>query len=397
MRRGRKTRSGRWKCGGLEGRRTMEFRDLKRQYQLHKEQIDAAIQEAVDDAHFIMGPQVGSLEKELARYTDTKYCIACANGTDALQLALMAWEIGKKDAVFVPDFTFFSSGEVVPLTGATPVFVDVDKDTYNISAGSLRSAVEYVIKNTDLRPRVVVAVDLFGRPADYRAIRQITDQYGLLLLEDGAQGFGGMADGRKTCSFGDISTTSFFPSKPLGCYGDGGAVFTDNEEWAKRLQSLRVHGKGSDKYDNVRIGMNSRLDTLQAAVLLQKLGFLEEELEACEKVAKAYSARLKDIVKIPADLGSMRSAWAQYTIRLTSKEERERVIAQMKADGIPSAVYYKKPMHRQEAFAANQVAAVSCENTEYICERCLSLPFHPYMREAEIKAVCDSIRSVVGQ
>lgn len=285
----------------------MEFRDLKKQYQLHKAQIDAAIQEVVDGTHFILGPQVALLEKELAQYTGTKHCIACGNGTDALQLALMAWKIGEGDAVFVPDFTFFSSGEVVPLTGAVPVFVDVEKDTYNISADSLRGAIEYVIRNTDLRPRVVVAVDLFGRPADYQAIRQIADQYGLLLLEDGAQSFGGMEDGRKTCSFGDISTTSFFPSKPLGCYGDGGAVFTDNEEWAKRLASLRLHGKGSDKYDNVRIGMNSRLDTIQAAVLLQKLGFLEEELEACGQVAAKYTERLKDAVQTPADLGNMPS------------------------------------------------------------------------------------------
>lgn len=370
----------------------MEFRDLKRQYQLHKTQIDAAIQEVIDSTHFIIGPQVGALEKELARYTGTRHCIACANGTDALQLALMAWEIGEGDAVFVPDFTFFSSGEVVPLVGATPIFVDVEKGTYNISTDSLKNAIEYVMQNTNLKPRVIVAVDLFGRPADYRAIRQIADQYGLLLLEDGAQGFGGMADGRKACSFGDISTTSFFPSKPLGCYGDGGAVFTDNEEWADRLLSLRVHGKGSDKYDNVRIGMNSRLDTIQAAVLLKKLGFLEEELEACAKVAEAYSVRLRDVVDIPADVGSMRSAWAQYTICLKSKEERERVIAQMKADGIPSAVYYKKPMHMQGAFAGKLIEAVSCENTEYICERCLSLPFHPYLQEAEIEAVCGSIK-----
>lgn len=383
-----------WQIGR---RKTMEFRDLKRQYQLHKEQINAAIQEVIDSTHFIMGSQVVSLEKELAGYTGTKHCISCANGTDALQLALMAWEIGRGDAVFVPDFTFFSSGEVVPLTGATPVFVDVDRDTYNISAGSLKNAIEYVISNTDLKPRVVVAVDLFGRPADYQAIRQITDQYGLLLLEDGAQGFGGMADGRKACSFGDISTTSFFPSKPLGCYGDGGAVFTDNGEWADRLKSLRVHGKGGDKYDNVRIGMNSRLDTIQAAVLLQKLSFLEEELEACAQVAVKYTERLTNIVKTPADLGNTRSAWAQYTICLKSKEEREQVVAQMAADQIPSAVYYKKPMHRQKAFAENLIEAVSCENTEYICERCLSLPFHPYLQEAEIEAVCGSIRSAVGE
>lgn len=373
----------------------MEFRDLKKQYQLHKEQIDAAIQEVVDATHFIIGPQVISLEKELAQYTGTKHCIACGNGTDALQLALMAWEIGEGDAVFVPDFTFFSSGEVVPLTGATPVFVDIEKDTYNISADSLKSAIEYVIQNTDLRPRVIVAVDLFGRPADYQAIRQIAQQYGLLILEDGAQGFGGMADGRKACSFGDISTTSFFPSKPLGCYGDGGAIFTDNDEWADRLASLRVHGKGGDKYDNVRIGMNSRLDTIQAAVLLQKLSFLEEELKICGQVAEKYSERLQNFVKIPAELGSMRSAWAQYTICLKDTNERERVIAQMKADGIPSAVYYKKPMHRQKAFAGNLIQAVSCENTEYVCARCLSLPFHPYLQEAEIEAVCESLKKAV--
>lgn len=373
----------------------MEFRDLKKQYQLHKEQIDAAIQEVVDATHFIIGPQVISLEKELAQYTGTKHCIACGNGTDALQLALMAWEIGEGDAVFVPDFTFFSSGEVVPLTGATPVFVDIGKDTYNISADSLKSAIEYVIQNTDLRPRVIVAVDLFGRPADYQAIRQIAQQYGLLILEDGAQGFGGMADGRKACSFGDISTTSFFPSKPLGCYGDGGAVFTDNDEWADRLASLRVHGKGGDKYDNVRIGMNSRLDTIQAAVLLQKLSFLEEELKICGQVAEKYSERLQNFVKIPAELGSMRSAWAQYTICLKDTNERERVIAQMKADRIPSAVYYKKPMHRQKAFAGNLIQAVSCENTEYVCARCLSLPFHPYLQEAEIEAVCESLKKAV--
>lgn len=373
----------------------MEFRDLKKQYQLHKEQIDAAIQEVVDATHFIIGPQVISLEKELAQYTGTKHCIACGNGTDALQLALMAWEIGEGDAVFVPDFTFFSSGEVVPLTGATPVFVDIGKDTYNISADSLKSAIEYVIQNTDLRPRVIVAVDLFGRPADYQAIRQIAQQYGLLILEDGAQGFGGMADGRKACSFGDISTTSFFPSKPLGCYGDGGAIFTDNDVWADRLASLRVHGRGGDKYDNVRIGMNSRLDTIQAAVLLQKLSFLEEELKICGQVAEKYSERLQNFVKIPAELGSMRSAWAQYTICLKDTNERERVIAQMKADGIPSAVYYKKPMHRQKAFADNLIQAVSCENTEYVCARCLSLPFHPYLQEAEIEAVCESLKKAV--
>lgn len=374
----------------------MEFRDLKRQYQVHKQEIDHAVQEVIDGAHYISGPQVTQLEKELAAYVGVGDCIACANGTDALQLALMAWKIGARDAVFVPDFTFFSSGEVVPLVGAVPVFVDIDKDTYNISADSLREAIEYVLHHTDLKPRAVVAVDLFGQPADYEAVRQVADKYGLLILEDAAQGFGGMAGEKKACSFGDISITSFFPAKPLGCYGDGGAVFTDNKEWAQRLKSLHVHGKGSDKYDNVRIGLNSRLDTLQAAVLLQKLRFFEEEIAACERVAAEYDERLREIVKTPVILDGMRSSWAQYTICLRDAQEREHVMAQMKADGIPSAVYYRKPMHRQEAFAGMLCGAERCENTAYICDRCLSLPMHPYMEEAETWAVCESLKKAVG-
>ncbi|MDE6405058.1 MAG: DegT/DnrJ/EryC1/StrS family aminotransferase [Lachnospiraceae bacterium] len=374
----------------------MEFRDLKRQYQLHKEEIDGAVQEVIDSAHFISGPQVTRLERELAEYVGVGHCIACANGTDALQLALMAWETGVGDAVFVPDFTFFSSGEVVPLVGAVPVFVDIDRDTFNISADSLRDAVEYVLHHTDLNPKAVVAVDLFGQPADYEAVRRVADTYGLLVLEDAAQSFGGMTGEQKACSFGDISTTSFFPAKPLGCYGDGGAVFTDNEEWAQRIRSLHVHGKGSDKYDNVRIGLNSRLDTVQAAVLLQKMRFFEEEVAACGRVAAKYDERLRDVVKTPVILNGNRSGWAQYTICLKDAAERDKVMAQMKADGIPSAVYYRKPMHRQEAFAGMLCGAERCENTEDICERCLSLPMHPYLEDAEIEAVCESVKSAVG-
>lgn len=373
----------------------MEFRDLKRQYQLHKKKIDGAVQEVIDGAHFISGPQVTQLERELAEYVGVGYSIACANGTDALQLALMAWEIGAGDAVFVPDFTFFSSGEVVPLVGAVPVFVDIDRDTFNISADSLRDAVEYVLHHTDLNPKAVVAVDLFGQPADYEAVRRVAGEYGMFVLEDAAQGFGGMAGGKKACSFGDISITSFFPAKPLGCYGDGGAVFTDNEEWAQRLRSLHVHGKGSDKYDNIRIGLNSRLDTLQAAVLLEKLRFFEEEITACGRVAAAYDERLRDVVKTPVILNGNRSGWAQYTICLKDAAERDKVMAQMKADGIPSAVYYRKPMHRQEAFAGMLCGAERCENTEDICERCLSLPMHPYLEDAEIASVCESVRKAV--
>ena len=254
----------------------MEFRDLKQQYQLHKTEIDNAIQNVLTKVNFIQGKQVAALEEVLAEYVGVKHCVTCANGTDALQLALMTWDIGSGDAVFVPDFTFFSSGEVVPLVGATPVFVDIDEDTYNISSQSLEQAIQYVLEKTNLNPRVIVAVDLFGQPADFEQIRKIAARYGLLILEDGAQGFGGRIGTKKACSFGDISTTSFFPAKPLGCYGDGGAVFTENDAWADLIRSYRVHGKGMDKYDNVRIGMNSRLDTIQAAVLLEKIKFFDE-------------------------------------------------------------------------------------------------------------------------
>lgn len=369
----------------------MEFRDLKKQYQAHQKEIDDAMKAVVNDTHFISGPQVAQLEDKLAAYVGVKHCITCANGTDALQLALMAWGIGAGDAVFVPDFTFFSSGEVVPLVGAAPVFVDIDADTYNISPESLEKAIDHVIRHTDLKPRVIVAVDLFGQPADYGRLREIADRYDMLILEDAAQAFGGRAGGRRACSFGDISITSFFPSKPLGCYGDGGAVFTDNDEWADILRSLRVHGKGSDKYDNIRIGLNSRLDTLQAAVLLAKTDFLEEELDRCEQAAAEYTRRLAGVVKTPVIVEDMRSAWAQYTICLENTAERERLMADLKEAGIPTAVYYKKPMHLQEAFAGRRIEAVSCAQTEDICGRCVSLPMHPYLEDEQIEMVCERV------
>ena len=249
----------------------MEFRNLKRQYEYLKSDIDKNIQSVISNTSFIGGEMVSRLEHDLASYVNVKHCITCANGTDALQLALMAWRIGKGDAVFVPDFTFFSTGEVVSAVGATPVFMDVRKDTFNMDVNSLEEQIKKVKEQGRLNPRVVIPVDLFGQPAEYDEIRRICNREGLLLLEDGAQGFGGRIGEKKTCSFGDISTTSFFPAKPLGCYGDGGAVFTDNDEWAELIRSYKVHGKGTNKYDNVRIGMNSRLDTIQAAVLLAKL------------------------------------------------------------------------------------------------------------------------------
>ncbi len=392
----------------------MQFRDLKQQYQVLKEDMDKAILDAVASGAYIMGPQVKELEQQLAEYVGVKHCLTCANGTDALTLALKAWGIGPGDAVFVPDFTFFSSAEVVPLEGAEPVFVDVCEETFNLDAADLERAVQAVLAEGRLRPRVAVAVDLFGLPADYKAIRAVADKYGLLILEDGAQGFGGTIDGKRACSFGDIATTSFFPAKPVGCYGDGGAVFTDNDEWAALIESYRVHGKGQFKYDNVRIGMNSRLDTVQAAVLQVKLkAFDEYELADINLAALQYTKRLKEIVATPVIPEGFLSSWAQYTIRLRDRAQRDALQAALKAEGIPSMVYYPKPMHLQTAFAKtpDQVGGDAktvipglnssvipgltgnlCPVATSLCDRVLSLPMHPSLTTEQIDMVCDVIR-----
>ncbi len=364
----------------------MEFRDLKKQYYVLKKDIDKAILEASASGTYIMGPQVRELEQELADYVGVKHCLTCANGTDALTLALKAWGIGPGDAVFVPDFTFFSSAEIVSLEGATPIFVDVLEDTFNIDSTDLERAIQHIQKEGRLTPKVIVAVDLFGLPADYPLIRQIADRYGLLILEDGAQGFGGSIDSKRACSFGDIATTSFFPAKPLGCYGDGGAVFTDNDEWADLISSYRVHGKGSFKYDNVRIGLNSRLDTLQAAILKVKLkAFKDYELEAVNVAAEHYTSLLQGFVETPTIPNGFISSWAQYTIRLKDKATRDKLQASLKASGIPAMVYYPKPMHLQTAFAG--LDARRCPTAAFLCDRVLSLPMHPYLTEEDINSV----------
>ena len=369
----------------------MEFRGLKQQYQLHKTEIDNAIQNVLTNVNFIQGKQVSLLEEVLAQYVGVKHCITCANGTDALQLALMAWKIGAGDAVFVPDFTFFSSGEVVPLVGATPVFVDIDKDTYNISPKSLEIAIEYVLKNTNLNPKVIIAVDLFGQPADFDKVMQIAEKYNLFILEDAAQGFGGKIGEKKACSFGDISTTSFFPAKPLGCYGDGGAIFTDNDEWAELLCSYRIHGKGIDKYDNVRIGMNSRLDTIQAAVLLEKIKFFDEEIEKCNQIAEEYTRFLKDIVKTPIVRDGMYSSWAQYTICFHNSKEREHAMKFFKENSIPTAVYYRKPMHMQQAFKGYKFTKLEYGDTQMVCDSCMSIPMHAYLEFSDVEKIIKAV------
>ena len=374
----------------------MQFRDLNTQYLLHKEQIDKAIAEVIGSTAFINGSQVRELEKELASYVGAKHCITCGNGTDALLLALMAWGIGEGDAVFVPDFTFFSSAEVVPVTGATPIFVDVKYDTLNISEEDLSTKIEWTLENTRLKPKVVVAVDLFGQPAEYDKIRQVTDKYELLLLEDGAQGFGGRIGSDRACSFGDISTTSFFPAKPLGCYGDGGAVFTDNDEWAELIRSYKVHGKGDDKYDNVRIGMNSRLDTIQAGILLEKFKFFEDEVAKCNEVAHAYDTCLKTVQGIvtPYVKEGYTSSWAQYTILLKDEERRRVVMKGLSESDIPSMIYYKKPMHRQRAFADNICSTLDYPVSDDICGRCLSLPMSAYMDIKDIEEICGHLKQL---
>lgn len=378
----------------------MEFRDLRKQYAVLKKEIDSSIQAVIEGSHFIQGSQVKALEKQLADYVGTKYCISCANGTDALQLALMAWNIGSGDAVFVPDFTFFSSGEVISAVGATPIFVDVNIDTLNIDTDSLEKMIQKTIADGELIPKVIIAVDLFGQPAEYDRIREIADQYQLLVLEDAAQGFGGNIAGRRAGSFGDISTTSFFPAKPLGCYGDGGAIFTDHEEWASVLQSLRVHGKGESKYDNVRIGMNSRLDTLQAAILLAKFPtFVDEELDKTDKLAKYYTISLQNYVKTPVIKEAYFSSWAQYTIQLGNREIRDGLQQYLNENNIPTAVYYQRPMHKQLAFAEHSSLYNDEDylNTNQLCETVLSLPFHPYMEKNDAELIVNKIIEYLEQ
>lgn len=376
----------------------MEFRDLKRQYQVLKPQMDAAMLEVAENCNFISGKQVTELEQQLAEYVGVKHCVTCGNGTDALTLVMMAWDIKAGDAVFVPTFTFFASAEVVAFEGATPVFVDVDERTFNVDPVKLEEAIEQVKKEGKLNPRAVIAVDLFGQPADYTKIEEICKKHGLLLLEDGAQGFGGKIGERTACSFGDAAATSFFPAKPLGCYGDGGAVFTNDDEMADYMRSIRVHGKSpADKYDNLRIGLNSRLDTIQAAVLKVKLqAFKDHELESVNRAAKLYDEYLGNVVKTPVVPEGFYSSWAQYTLILDSKEQRTHLQKELKEQGIPTMVYYPKPMHLQGAFADLGYKKGDFPVAESLCERVLSLPMHPYLNEEDIRFVANAVKAALN-
>ena len=358
----------------------MEFIDLKTQYEKLKNKIDENIHNVLNNGNYIMGEEVKSLEERLAEYVGVKYCATCANGTDALLIALMCYDVKRGDAILVPSSTFFSTAEVVSNLGATPIFVDSDERTFNMDPTKLEKAIKDVKEKTKLNLRGVIAVDLFGLPANYERIKEIVKENDLFLIEDGAQGFGGSINGKKACSFGDISTTSFFPAKPLGCYGDGGAIFTDNKELYDLICSYRVHGKGKEKYDNVRIGMNSRLDTIQAAILHAKLdAFIDYELDNRNKFAYLYTEKLKNYVAVPLIENNYVSSYAQYTLILDSKNQREYVKEYLQKCGIPTMVYYPKTLHRQKVYSDYDFNLDDLKVSEHLSECVLSLPMHPYL------------------
>jgi len=370
----------------------MQYRDLKTQYEKYKTEIDSAVQKVFSESNFISGPQVKSFEKRLAEYVGVKHCISCANGTDALSLVLTAWGIGKGDAVFVPNFTFFATAEVVSYVGATPIFVDVDQETFNIDSLHLEKKIQEVLTKKQLQPKVIIPVDLFGLLADYDKIGEIANKYNLLILEDAAQGFGAEYKGKKACSFGDVATTSFFPAKPLGCYGDGGAIFTNDDKMAALLESLRVHGKGEDKYDNIRIGVNSRLDTVQAAVLDVKLtAFVNHELSDVNIIYAKYNDLLKNVVDIPIIPDGYLSSFAQYTIKLKSQKQRDGLKSFLATKGIPTMIYYTKTMHNQTAFVDLKNTDEDYPVSTNLCKTVLSLPMHPYLKDSEIEYIAQSI------
>ena len=369
----------------------MQFIDLHRQYEEFQDRIRQQIEAVLEHKQFIQGPEVKELEQRLGSYTGRKYVKSCASGTDALTISLMALGVEKGDAVFVPSFTFFASAESIVLAGGTPVFVDCREDTFNMSPDSLIEAISVIKRDGELKPKGIVAVDLFGQPAEFGRICTIARENGLFVLEDGAQGFGGGIRGQKACSFGDISATSFYPAKPLGCYGDGGAVFTDREDLAEALDSIRIHGQGRNKYDNIRIGLNSRLDTLQAAVLLVKLDYFERELTLREQAAKKYTQQLKDAIEVPAVLNGYTSSWAQYTLKAKNFEERESILHALDQNGIPTAVFYPTPIHKTHAFTDHLFRSRSLAVTENISKRVFSIPMHPYLSGDEISRICSII------
>jgi len=370
----------------------IQFIDLQAQRRRLGSKLEKSIMDAVQGGQWVMGPQVAELEKQLSEFAGVKHAIACANGTDALLIVLRAWGIGPGDAVFVPTFTFAASAEVVALVGATPVFVDVLEDTYNMDPASLEAAIAMVKREGKVKARAVMPVDLFGQTADYRVIEPICKREGLKMLCDAAQGFGALLDGRRAGGIGDAASTSFFPAKPLGCYGDGGATFTNDDSLAETLRSIRVHGQGSDKYENVRIGVNSRLDTIQAAILLEKLSVFPEEIELREAVAQRYNNafRASNRIVAPRVIEGGQSTWAQYTIQVP---DRAKLQADLKAKGIPSAVYYPIPLSAQKGY--KHFPSAPTPVSDKICNTVISLPMHPYLDAATQDRIIETVLAAV--
>ena len=362
----------------------MQFIDLAAQYQYLKAKIDTRIQRVLDHGQYIMGPEVGELEEQLANYVGVKHAITCANGTDALTLAMMVLDVKQGDAVFCPTFTFFATAETIAFQHATPILVDSDAATFNLCPVDLERRIIKVISEGKLKPKAIVAVVLFGLPADYPAIVAIAKKYDLKIIEDAAQGFGGEINGQRAGSFGDIATTSFFPAKPLGCYGDGGAIFTNNDDYAALLRSYRVHGKGSDKYDNVRIGMNSRLDTIQAAILLEKLAAFPDELRQRNRAAKNYETALSGRYQTPVTPDGYLSSWAQYTL---VDENRDAIMADYKTKGVPTVIYYGTCMHQQTAFKDLGYSDTEFPVASRLARQVFSLPMHGYLEVDQLTAL----------
>jgi dTDP-4-amino-4,6-dideoxygalactose transaminase len=372
--------------------RPIPFIDLQTQRARLGRRIEERIERVLAHGAFVMGPEVLELEQQLAGFTGARHCISCANGTDALQMALRAREIGPGDAVIVPAFTFVAAAETVSLVGATPVFADVCEEDFNLDPESIRPALA-AARAAGLRPAGIIAVDLFGQPADYGRLEAIAEEEGLFLIADAAQSFGSALDGKRAGRFGHVTATSFFPSKPLGCYGDGGALFTDDDELAAILRSLRQHGQGEDRYDHQRVGINGRLDSIQAAVLLAKLETFGEEIVARQEVADEYGRALSAVAAVPVLRTGASSVWAQYTIRVL---ERDRVAAALKADGIPTAIHYPRPLHHQPAYAGSPIAATGLARSERLAGEVLSLPMHAYLDLATQDHIVASLHRAVG-
>ena len=371
------------------------FIDIGAQRRRLGAKIDTAVARVLDHCQFILGPEVVAFEKELAAFCGARHAVSCASGTDALVLALRARGIGPGDAVFCPSFTFCATAEVAVLVGATPVFVDVHADTFNIDAASLKAAIA-TAREAGLKPAAVIPVDLFGLPADHAGVAEIADAEKMFVLDDAAQGFGANLGNRKLGTFGDMTATSFFPAKPLGAFGDGGAVFTDDDEMDSVLRSLRVHGHGSDKYDNVRIGLASRLDTIQAVILSEKLKIFPDEIAARNAAARRYSEALKDVALVPLVPEGCTSVWAQYTIRLPAGR-RDAFAAALKAEGIPTAIYYPIPLHRQQAYKDYPVGAGGVAVSERLAAEVISLPMHAYLEAATQDRIVEAVRRILAR